>query len=175
MQPLKAALGSKVRLDPAIVNTVSAALLLYIGWLDYITGYEFGFFVFYFIPVSISAWLGTERSGLAIACASAFCWFLSDHFSYHPYSNAYFIYWEMFMRLVSFLTTAFTIARIKKMLFNERRLNLELRQALLEVAEMKARVRCSESCDLFRTYLNEGADQNYAAGHKPAVEPVKLE
>jgi len=59
-------------LDPAIVNTVSAALLLFIGWLDYITGYEFGFFVFYFIPVSISAWLGTERSGLAIACASRF-------------------------------------------------------------------------------------------------------
>ena len=172
MLPLRGALESKVRLDPAVVNVISFVVLLFIGWLDYITGYEFGFFIFYFIPVSISAWFCGERSGLIIACASAVCWFFSDKFTYHPYSHAYFIYWEMFMRWVSFLTTAVTIARIKKMLHNERRLNAELRNALLEVCELKARVRCTESCDRFRTSLDPEDDQNHGDGYVPAIKTV---
>ena len=137
MFPLRSMIGFKVRLNPSIVNAVSVVILLLISWLDYITGYEFGFFIFYFIPVSISAWLCGKRSGIAMACASALCWFISDKFTYHPYSKAYFIYWEMFMRLISFLTMALTIARIRKMLLNEERLNTELQMALQEINELK--------------------------------------
>jgi hypothetical protein len=113
---------------------------LIIGWLDYITGYEFGFFIFYFIPVSIAAWFCGKNSGLSIAFASAFCWYLSDKYTYHPYSEAFFIYWEVFMRLLSFLTTAFTVSRIRDMLIKEERLNSELKAALLEVSELRARI-----------------------------------
>jgi K+-sensing histidine kinase KdpD len=120
-----------------IVEAVSIALLLLIGWLDYATGYEFGFFIFYFIPVAISAWFVGRRAGFFMAVASAIVWYLSDKYTHHPYSNAIFIYWEMFMRLVSFLTTALTIASIRQMLINERRLSERLEQALTELAELK--------------------------------------
>ncbi|HYR02033.1 MAG TPA: hypothetical protein VES58_01720 [Syntrophobacteria bacterium] len=130
--------------DRAII-ACSLLVLLLIGWLDYVTGYEFGFFIFYFIPVSISAWFVGRRSGLAIACASAICWYLSDKYTYHPYSKAYFIYWEMFMRLVSFLTTALTIARIRQMLVREVQLNDELQTALEELARLRGVTDCSPS------------------------------
>lgn len=120
-----------------IINAVSVFILLLIGWLDYITGYEFGFFIFYFIPVSIAAWFAGKRSGLAMACAAAICWYVSDKYTHHPYSKAYFIYWEMFMRLISFLTTAFTLARIREMVNNEQRLNAELQKALGENRELR--------------------------------------
>jgi hypothetical protein len=127
------------------INLASLLILLLIGWLDYITGYEFGFFIFYFIPVSISAWFVGKRSGLVIACASAFCWYLSDLYTYHPYSKAYFIYWEMFMRLLSFLTTAATISRIRQMLTNEMRLNADLQEALRQVGALQEVVsRCPD-------------------------------
>lgn len=116
---------------------LSIAILLLIGWLDYITGYEFGFFIFYFIPVAISAWFVGKRPGVFIAFASAFCWYLSDKYTHHPYSKTYFIYWEMFMRLISFLTTALTIARIRQMLINEAHLNERLTHALEELGELK--------------------------------------
>ncbi len=116
---------------------VSGAVLVLIGWLDYITGYEFGFFIFYFIPVATSAWFVGRRSGLFMAVTSAIIWYLSDKHTNHPYSNAIFIYWEMFMRLISFLTTALTIAKIRQMLVNEMQLNERLEQALRELAEMK--------------------------------------
>jgi len=133
------------RLNPATVNAVSLGILLFIGWLDYITGYEIGFFIFYFIPVSISAWLCGRRSGVTMAFASAVCWFLSDKLTRHPYPNAYLIYWEMFMRYLSFLTTALTIAKIRTMLLNEERLNGELQKALQEIKDLKRCIPCSES------------------------------
>jgi hypothetical protein len=175
MLPLRrAAMGFNVRLDPAIVSAVSVVVLLFIGWLDYLTGYEFGFFIFYFIPVSISAWFGGERPGLVVACASALCWFLSDKFTYHPYSKAYFIYWEMFMRWISFLTTAVTISRIKRFLLNEERLNAEIQRARLEVGELKARVRCTGPCDRLRISNDEANDPNNGDGYETACEIARL-
>lgn len=108
------------------VRVASFAILILIGWLDYITGYEFGFFIFYFIPVAIAAWYCGFKDGIGAALTSAVCWYYSDLFTQHPYSHAYFIYWEMFMRLLSFLTTAMTISKIRKLVLNEERLIGEL-------------------------------------------------
>lgn len=126
------------------VYAVSLIILLFIGWLDYITGYEFGFFIFYFIPVSVSAWFGGKRPGLFMASASAICWYMSDKYTNHPYSHAYFIYWEMFMRLISFLTTALTIAKIRQMLINEIQLNYRLEEALHELGKLRENVQGKE-------------------------------
>jgi signal transduction histidine kinase len=91
----------------------TAGLLALITWIDYVTGYELGLFVFYFIPVALAAWYGSRTSGIAFAAASGVCWYLSDRFSLHPYSNSFLIYWETFMRLVSYLTTALTLSHIR--------------------------------------------------------------
>ena len=109
-----------------IVRIVSIGTLLLIGWLDYITGYEFGFFIFYFIPVAIAAWYCGPIDGISVAIASAICWYLSDRLTNHSYSHAYFIYWEMFMRLISFLTTATTLSKIRNLVLNEERMIAEL-------------------------------------------------
>jgi signal transduction histidine kinase len=92
----------------------SAALLAAITWVDYVTGYELGLFVFYFIPVGLAAWYGSRAAGLGFACAAAACWYVADRLSMHPYSNALFIYWEAFMRLVSYFTTALTLSTIRR-------------------------------------------------------------
>lgn len=147
MREMRLFLGLNAQFDPVLVNVTSTVLLLFISWLDYITGYELGFFVFYFIPVSISAWYSGRRSGLAMSVASAVCWLLSDMLSHHPYSRSFFVYWEMFMRFVSFLTTALTVSQIKKMRLHQERLNGDLQRALNEVTELKACVGRYESCD----------------------------
>jgi signal transduction histidine kinase len=103
----------------------AGALLAVVTWLDYFTGYELGFFVFYFAPVALAAWYGSRKAGLAVAVAAGACWYLSDLLSHHPYSNALLIYWETGMRLVSFLTTALTLSQI--------RADLRKREELLDV------------------------------------------
>ena len=119
------------------VGAVSLAVLILFGWLDYITGYEFGFFIFYFIPVAITSWYCGRWSGLQIAAGSALVWYLSDKYTHHPYSRSYFIYWEMFMRLLSFLTTALTLSRIRDMVLSEEQMLAELLSVKQELEQLK--------------------------------------
>ena len=98
---------------------------------------EFGFFIFYFIPVAIASWYCGRRAGLGIAIACAICWYLSDLSTHHPYSKACFICWEMFMRLVSFLTTALTLSRIRELVLNEERMLAELLAARSKLDSLK--------------------------------------
>ncbi len=122
-------------ISPGVVRAVSLSFLLLIGWLDYITGYELGFFIFYFIPVGIAAWYCGYKDGICIAIASAVCWYFSDRLTHHPYSRAFFIYWEMFIRLLSFLTTAMTLSKIRQLLLNAERMNCELLEMRSRLAE----------------------------------------
>jgi signal transduction histidine kinase len=114
-----------VRSRRLLLYVVTPALLAAITWADYATGYELGFFVFYFAPVALASWYGGRRAGLAYAVAAGACWYLSDRLSNTPYSNALLIYWETFMRLVSFLTTALTLSQIRS--------DLRKREELLDV------------------------------------------
>jgi hypothetical protein len=118
----------------------ASVLLLILGWIDFVTGYEFGFFIFYFLPVSMAAWWGSRRTGLLMAVAAAIAWYLSDRLSHHPYSNAFFLYWETFMRLVSFLTTAYTIARIRELGRGRSELETALRDSTAENAVLRHRI-----------------------------------
>ena len=113
------------------------AILLIFGWIDYVTGYEIGFFIFYFIPVSIAAWYGGRKPGIAMACASAVCWYLADRMTHHPYHRAYLVYWETFARYISFLTTALTFSKIHETVDNGQRAREELDRALEENRELK--------------------------------------
>jgi K+-sensing histidine kinase KdpD len=129
-----------------LVISASSLLLLLIGILDYITGYEFGFFIFYFLPVAIVSWFTDRRTGLFTACVAALFWYLSDLLSHHPYSRAYLIYWETFMRFVSFITTSLTLSRIRQIGMEQIRLE-ETVSILLAENEM-LRLQASMKTDL---------------------------
>jgi len=121
-----------------VVRALSLCVLLLIGWLDYITGYELGFFIFYFIPVGIAAWYCGYKDGIFIAITSAVCWYYSDRLTHHPYSRAFFIYWEMFIRLLSFLTTSMTLSKIRQLVLNEERMIDELLEMRSQLAKYTA-------------------------------------
>ena len=124
-----------------IINIISLITLLIISWLDFITGYEFGFFIFYFIPVSISAWFNGRQAGLLLGCMSAACWYLSDFYSHHPYSKSFLIYWEMWIRWITFLTTAFTVAKIRELMEREKQLKNELTKVIKDNDELRELLR----------------------------------
>jgi K+-sensing histidine kinase KdpD len=140
--------------SPWIVRVTSLAVLLLLGWLDYITGYEFGFFIFYFVPVAISAWYCGQKDGIVIAITSAVCWYYSDRLTNHVYSKAYFVYWETFMRLLSFLTTAMTLSKIRNLVLNEERMIVELLETRNQLAKHTGDIKsiqteqsAADSCD----------------------------
>lgn len=103
-----------LRGSPATAYFASGVLLAAITWVDYATGYDLGLFVLYFIPVGIAAWWGTRRAGLLASLAAAACWYGSDLLSGHEYPHVAFGWWETFMRLVSYVTTALALSRIRE-------------------------------------------------------------
>jgi hypothetical protein len=116
-------------------------LLALLFWIDWITGYEFGFFIFYFLPVSMVAWWVGRAAGLATACVSALAWYASDQLGHHTWAHAAFLYWETFMRLASFVTTAATLGRIRELVLGRERLVADLAAAEAERDQLRSRIR----------------------------------
>jgi diguanylate cyclase (GGDEF)-like protein len=90
-------------------------LLLLIGYLDYLTGPEIGFSLFYFLPIVLVSWYFYEQtvSSILLPCLSAVVWLAADFFSAHRYSSSWIPFWNMFIRLGMFLTISLTVSRLR--------------------------------------------------------------
>ncbi len=84
-----------------------------IGFIDLITGPEFGFAFFYFIPIIPIAWLSGRWPGLVVATASAAMWFFADA-ALKPDQALAPIAWNASSRLAIFLGGVYLIDRVKQ-------------------------------------------------------------
>ena len=87
---------------PAAVSSVAAIVLL--GVLDFVTGPDLAFSVFYLLPLSVIGWMNYERRVLpALACLlAALTWMLADIASGARYSSALVPLWNTMTRLTIF-------------------------------------------------------------------------
>jgi signal transduction histidine kinase len=145
----------------ALLYAGSAALLAAITWVDYFTGYEFGFFVFYFIPVGLAAWFGSRGAGIAFAFAAAVCWYFADRLALHPYSNSVLIYWETFMRFVSNFTTALALSTIRK--------HVQAREDLLRVVSHDLRTPLSAVMGQAQILRRQGGEDSFTVARADAI------
>ncbi len=127
-----------------------ALSVLAIGYIDYITGYELGFFVFYFLPIALAAWKLTSTSSYLISILSASVWFLSDTLSSHPHSSVFFEFWDTAIRLVSFLIIAYITSKIRFLLTKERETTQALQDAMSQVKTLSGLIPICASCKKIR-------------------------
>lgn len=126
---------------PMLVFGLCLALLAVLGWVDYATGYELGFFVFYSLPVGLAAWYVGRWPAVFVALAASVTWWLADYLSGAKYSSPFYYYWNSTVHFLSFVINAVTIAKIKSDLDRRHALALQLeaaRQALRSVAPLLA-------------------------------------
>ena len=113
-----------------LILVVIALSVLVLGFMDYATGYEFGFFVFYFLPIAIAAWRVGSTGSYLISIQSSIVWFLADIYSSHSYTSLFFVFWNTIIRLFSFLIIAYATSKIRFLLVEERKTAKALRDAL---------------------------------------------
>lgn len=92
-----------------------------VAFLDYITGVELSFSLFYLIPISLLAWTISERLGLVIAFLSAGIWLAVDVWSGNRYSSVFPYIWNAVIRLGFFLLPVFMI-RLNRAMQHEKAL-----------------------------------------------------
>jgi diguanylate cyclase (GGDEF)-like protein len=93
-----------------------SALIFFIGFLDYWSGPEFAFSIFYLPPIALAAWHINRRAGTILAFLSALVWAVADRLAGSQYVSTLAPYWNTGVRLGFFLITLFLVADIRKKL-----------------------------------------------------------
>jgi len=129
---------------------VSILLIVVLSVIDYMTGFELNFFVFYYIPISYLAWYVGEKWAISFSIISAVIWTFVDFISGHVYSYWIYYLWNGGIRLISFLLLAVVLSRIRIALNEEKELSAKLNKSLDEVKLLKGFLPICSSCKNIR-------------------------
>jgi len=138
------------RPGPVLVAFLGVGTVLILGALDYVTGPELGFFVFYFAPVILLAWYASYWFAIAMSFACAVTWLGVDLLSQHSYVHPAFRYWNTLIRLASFLMIAHFASEVRALLMAERELTVRLQETIATVRQLKGLLPICASCKRIR-------------------------
>ena len=110
------------RQSSPVLLAASFFLIILLGIIDYLTGFELSFSFFYLIPVSITAWGIGKKAGLSISVISAITWVGSNLFAGETYTNNFIAIWNTFIRLGFFSVVTILIHTLHLLLEEERSL-----------------------------------------------------
>jgi diguanylate cyclase (GGDEF)-like protein len=105
-----------------VLFAISLILIILFGIIDFLTGFEFSFSLFYLIPVSITAWGIGKNAGLAMSVLSAVTWVVSNLLAGETYTNNFVLIWNTFMRLGFFSVVTILVHSLHLVLEEERSL-----------------------------------------------------
>lgn len=86
-----------------LVATVCIVLVAVIGFLDYITGYEISFYVFYLIPVLLAVWRVGVPFAVVVSVLSMMTWLGSNVAAGLRFSNWFVPVWNSVVAIVFYL------------------------------------------------------------------------
>ena len=90
-------------LPKPVVVVLALALMLLIGYLDYVTGHDLALSAFYLVPICWAAWAAGRGAGIMLAMAGAVTWLIADLMSGYVYPHPLIPYWNAVMLFVLFL------------------------------------------------------------------------
>ncbi len=160
-----------------VLATAVFGSVFLLGWLDWLTGHELNFFVFYFLPVSLGAWFLGLGPAIALAVLSAVVWFTANDLVGPTSSTPFFAVWNTSIRLVSFLTIGYAVSRMQAALAEEHATSEMLRKALSEIKVLESFLPICAQCKKIRdtqgawqpleTYISQHSNTHFSHGFCP--------
>ncbi len=149
-----------------------------VALVDWLTGYELSFLVFYFLPVAVGAWGLGLGAAVALAVLSALAGFAADVLAGRVYASHFYAVWDTLVRLVAFLAIGGAIARIRHLLEGERAAADALRRSLSEIKVLEGFLPICAQCKKIQTqagewqplevYLGNHSNARFSHGYCPA-------
>jgi hypothetical protein len=156
-------------------GALSVVILFAFGLVDWLTGYELNFFVFYFLPVSMGALYFGYLGAISLSILSAGVWFGADVLTGHTYSSDIYAVWNTLVRLVSFLAIGLSASRIKLLLDREREITASLRKLVSEIKVLESFLPICAQCKKIRNqqgvwqqlevYIGQHTDTQFSHGY----------
>lgn len=99
---------------------MGVSLTTIIGLIDFLTGYEIAFSIFYGLPISLVTWLTSRRFGLLVSAVSAAVLLAADTASGHLYSHPLIPIWNTLIRFATFVVITVLVSALRNALKRER-------------------------------------------------------
>lgn len=132
----------------------TVAVALFVGFIDYVTGYEISVVLFYSLPILLMVRFGDRTSSVFVALLCAIVWWWADEASGHPYAQGWHQVWETMVRLGYFLFFVVMGTAVKSRIELLER-SRQLEQEIIRISEREQR-RIGQD-------LHDGLCQYYAA------------
>jgi len=123
------------------VILASVANLLAVSYVDYLTGYQFLFFVFYFIPVALGGWYLARTSVVCLSVLSGVSWCFVDILSHHHYPSELVRYANSFICFLAFAIIGLLLQGLRRSLQEQVKVRNDLEKALDEIKAATERTR----------------------------------
>jgi phosphoglycerol transferase MdoB-like AlkP superfamily enzyme len=100
---------------------VGLTLLVLVAILDFLTGGELSFSIFYLLPIVLVTWFMARWAGLTFCILAASTWLLVETNSNHNYNNNFIPLWNTLVRFSFFLMTTALLFKLKNLLIAEKK------------------------------------------------------
>lgn len=147
----------------------------FLGFIDWETGFELSFFVFYFGPVAVVAWYHGFEASVMVSVLSALTWFAADFLSGHSYTSELYAVWNTSIRLIAFLGIGWAVSRKRELLNQTEQKAEELRRTLSELKVLEAFLPICAQCKKIRNkdgvwqhlevYIGEHSNTQFSHGY----------
>jgi signal transduction histidine kinase len=102
------------RQRPVFIFFEAVAVVMVIGFLDLITGYEVSLSIIYGVPIYLTAWCTDKKFGILIALLAGIVWWWASVGGGRPYLNNWQEIWETIVRIGFFVFIAIGAASLKR-------------------------------------------------------------
>jgi diguanylate cyclase (GGDEF)-like protein len=114
MMTVKITIADFLNRQPGYFHVIYGTMLaVLLGVLDYVTGPDLSFLIFYLFPVSLVAWFGGRRAGVLMVLISAVIWFFADMMTRVPQGHFLIPLWSVIEKLGVFLIVAYIVSAIR--------------------------------------------------------------
>lgn len=132
--PIQRLLRSAGRQPAWAIMAEAVSLAALIAVLDYLTGAEYAWSIFYVVPILLATWFVSWRAGVACGLMSAAIWVVLDDLG-SSYSSEFVPVWNGFVRLAFFVLIVALVEGAKRGVARER--TLSNTDALTQVANSR--------------------------------------
>ena len=130
---------------------------LFIGLIDYKTGYEIGLSVFYLAPIAFVVWIVNREAGVFLSIISTVIMTYSDFLSGKTFQNYFVETWETTLHLAFFIIVTFVLSKLKSEFKERKKLILEL--------EVRVKERTKDLVDINKDLEKEITERRRAEEH----------
>jgi len=144
-------------------------IVLFIGAIDYKTGHELSFSIFYLLPIALVVWFVNRNAGIFISLIGAATEFVANFLAGRSYSHPLISIWNSAVLLGFFLLSVFILSTLK--IEYRRRIKLidELQDTVVELKRTEEELK-QKSQDLARS--NAELEQFASAASHDLKEPL---